>query len=246
MAINPKTVMIVEDEPDAAELFAEMMRVSGYHVLKAHASTLAIKLIAQHKLNPEVKLPDRTILVVYRSDGSGTTYNWTDYLSKVSEQWHAKAGAGTSVAWPVEVGGKGNSGVASAVAKVKGAIGYVEYTYAQGANLVYGLVRNKAGNFVAPDAAGFRAATEGVDWAKEPDFYVLLSDSDSPTAWPIMATSFALVREYPKDAARRDATLAFFRWANEKGQEQVGEMHHLPLPPPLVRQIEDYWGKNVH
>ena len=141
-------------------------------------------------VNPGIKLPNRSILVVYRSDGSGTTYNWAGYLSKVSDEWRTRIGVSTKLAWPTGVGGKGNGGVADGVARVKGAIGYVEYSYASHAKLNYGLVQNRAGNFVSPGLANLLAATEGVDWAKQNDFYVLLSNAAGPDAYPIMAMSF--------------------------------------------------------
>jgi phosphate transport system substrate-binding protein len=197
-------------------------------------------------LNPGITLPNRAIYVVYRSDGSGTTYNWADYLSKVSDDWKATVGVGTNLAWPTGVGGKGNGGVADHVAQVKGAIGYVEYTYALRTKLKYGLVRNRAGKYAAPDAVSFQAATEDVDWAKDKDFYVLLSDAPGANAYPIMATSFALIRRYPRDAVRSRATLAFFRWAMEDGQELASSAQYLPLPPTLVRQVEAYWEEQIH
>ena len=129
----------------------------------------------------------------------------------------------------------------TSVAQVKGAIGYVEYSYAQRANLAYGLVRNRAGNFVPPDASGLESAIAGADWAKEQDFYVLLSDSPAAQAYPIIATSFAIIRRYPKDAEASRTMMAFFRWSLEQGQEVAESLHYLPLPASLVQQIEAYW-----
>jgi phosphate transport system substrate-binding protein len=196
-------------------------------------------------VNPGITLPNRAIFVVYRSDGSGTTYNWADYLSKVSDDWKVRIGEGTKLAWPTGAGAKGNGGVADYVARVKGAIGYVEYTYALHAKLNYGLVRNRAGKFVSPDAMSFQAATENVDWAKDRDFYVFLSDAPGTNAYPIMATSFALVRRYPRDGVRSRATLAFFRWAMEDGRELASSVQYLPIPPSLVRQVEAYWEEQI-
>ena len=189
-------------------------------------------------LNPKLKLPNRPILVVYRAEGSGTTYNWSDYLAKVSDEWRSKIGVGSKLAWPTGVAGKGNGGVADDVARVKGAIGYVEYTYAVHSKLTYALVRNHAGNFVSPDTASLQAATEGVDWAKERDFYVLLSDSSAANAYPIMAMSFGLVRRYPKDTERGRRTLAFFRWALDNGQDLASSLNYLPLSSSLTGQVE--------
>jgi phosphate transport system substrate-binding protein len=192
-------------------------------------------------LNPGISLPHRPILVMYRSDGSGTTYNWTDFLSKQSAEWQARVGVNTTVAWPVGTGAKGNGGLARAVAQVKGAIGFVEYSYALRANLVYGLVQNRAGHFVRPDAPGLLAAAGRADWKKELDFYVLLSDSDAAEAYPIVGTTFALTRRYPKDAPTRRATIGFFRWALEKGQDLASSQNYLPVPESVVARIEGYW-----
>lgn len=153
-------------------------------------------------VNPGIALPSRAIFVVYRSDRSGTTCNWADYLSKASDDWTVRIGVSTKLAWPTGAGGKGNVGVAEDVARVKGAIGYVEYTYAVRAKLTYGLVRNRAGNFVSPSAASLQAATADINWVKGRDFYVSLNDAPGMNAYPIMATSFILVRRYPSDSAR--------------------------------------------
>ncbi len=196
-------------------------------------------------VNPGIKLPNQSILVVYRSDGSGTTYNWADYLSKVSDEWRTRIGVDTKLAWPTGVGGKGNGGVADSVARVKGAIGYVEYSYASRARLNYGLVQNRAGHFVSPTTANLLAATEGVDWAKQHDFYVLLSDSNGANAYPIMAMSFALIHRYPKNTARMRSALAFFRWTMEDGEDLARSLQYLPLPPPLVHLVEAYWDEEI-
>lgn len=193
-------------------------------------------------LNPDVTLPNLTILVVHRSDGSGTTFNWAWYLSQVSDEWKVRIGAYTSIAWPTGVGGKGNGGVTDKVARVRGAIGYVDQTYATHAKLAYGLVRNHAGNFVIPDTASFQAATANIDWTKERDFGVLLANASDLGAYPIMATSFVMIRKYPRDLGRSHEMLAFFRWALEHGQDLARSLGYLPLPPQLVQQIEDYWS----
>ena len=197
-------------------------------------------------VNPDLKLADRAILVVHRSDGSGTTYNWTDYLSKVSGEWKLKVGIHTMVAWPTGVGVKGNSGVAEAVARVKGAIGYVEYGYAQRKKLTYGVVRNRAGNFVPPGIPSFQAATVGLDWTQERDFNVSVTDAEGTDAYPLMAVSFVLVRRYPQDAGHSQEMLNFFRWALEKGQDVAASLDYLPLPPPVVQEIEGYWNVELH
>jgi phosphate transport system substrate-binding protein len=192
-------------------------------------------------VNPDIRLPNQAILVVHRSDGSGTTFNWADYLSKVSPEWKVRVGASTTVAWPTGVGGKGNVGVADSVARVKGAIGYVEYGYAQRKGLAYGLVQNRAGNFVQPDRSSFQAATADIDWTNVPGFYVSLTDAPRADAYPIMAASFALIHKYPRDADRSRGVLAFFRWALENQQDVASSLGYLPLPAPLVQQVEEYW-----
>jgi phosphate transport system substrate-binding protein len=197
------------------------------------------------ELNPGVPLPNRSILVIYRTDGSGTTFNWADYLSKSSPDWNTKVGTNTSVRWPIGAGGKGNRGVAEAVMTVKGAIGYVEYSYALRRKLAYGLVQNRAGNLVSLDAASFLAAASSVDWAMQRDFYVLLTDAPGENAYPIMATSFGLLRKYPKNPDRTREAIAFFQWALEKGQELASAQDYLPLPVSLVRQVENYWQAEI-
>ncbi len=197
-------------------------------------------------LNPSLKLPDLAILVVHRSDGSGTTFVWANYLAKASTLWKAKVGENTTVAWPTGFGGKGNAGVAEKVARVRGAIGYIDYTYAIRAKLAYAVVQNKAGNFVAPDAASFEAATVGVDWMRAQDFDVMLTDAPAANAYPIMATSFALIRKYPKDPGHARDMLTFLRWALENGRDMASAQNYLPLPSSLVMQIEGYWETENH
>jgi phosphate transport system substrate-binding protein len=193
------------------------------------------------ELNPDLKLPNLAILVIHRSDGSGTTFNWAWYLSQVSDEWKLKVGAYTSVAWPTGVGGKGNGGVAEKVARVRGAIGYVDQTYATRGKLAYGLVRNRAGNFVMPDAASLQAAVANVDWTKERDFGVLLANAADAAAYPIMATSFVMIRKDPQDPSRTRDMLAFFRWAFEHGQDLASSLGYLPLPAQLVQLVEGSW-----
>ena len=192
-------------------------------------------------LNPGVKLPAAPITVVHRSDGSGTTFNWTNYLSKVSAEWRRKIGEGTAVDWPVGVGGKGNEGVAAFVLQTNQSIGYVEYAYVLQNKLAYGLVQNKAGKFVKPDAASFQAAAASADWAQAQDFYLVMTDSPGEDAYPVAATAFILMPKTPKNAAHSKSALAFFRWALENGQKAATELDYVPLPPGLVMQIEAYW-----
>ena len=192
-------------------------------------------------LNPGTSLPDAKISIVHRSDGSGTTFNFSNYLSKVSPAWQSSVGEGTSLQWPTGVGGKGNEGVASYVKQIKGSIGYVELAYALQNAMPYASLQNAAGNWVKPDEASFAAAAATADWASAQDFNLVITNAGGAEAWPITATNFILVRKQPRDAARNQATLDFFRWAFAQGRTQASELHYVPLPPALVEQIEAYW-----
>ena len=196
------------------------------------------------KVNPGLKLPDANITVVHRSDGSGTTFNWVNYLSKVSSEWKSKVGEGTSVAWPVGVGGKGNEGVAAYVNRLKNSVGYVEYAYVLQNKMNYGSIQNKAGNFVAPNAKTFQAAAATADWGKARDFDLVMTDANGPDAYPVTATTFIIMYKQPKTPAQSKAAIDFFKWALEKGQSQEQSLDYVPLPDPLVKQIEAYWSSN--
>lgn len=195
-------------------------------------------------VNPELTLPNAGINVVHRLDGSGTTFNWTNYLSKQSAEWRDSVGEGTSVEWPVGVGGRGNEGVAVYVTQSKNSIGYVEYAYAVHYKMPFGLVQNQAGRFVMPNAESFRAAAESADWAGTKDFYLVMTDAAGENAYPVTAASFVLMYKKPKDINRTKLALDFFRWALEQGQNQAHELDYVPLPPPVVKQIEAYWKTN--
>jgi len=192
--------------------------------------------------NPGVALPAGKISIVHRSDGSGTTFNFSNYLAKVSPEWKTKVGEGTSVKWPGGVGGKGNEGVASYVKQIKGSIGYVELAYALQNQMPYASLQNAAGNYVQPNAETFAAAAASADWANAKDFNLVITNAPGANAWPITATNFMLMYKQPKDAKRSADTLAFFKWAFENGQAQASELHYVPLPPELVKQIEAYWA----
>jgi phosphate transport system substrate-binding protein len=192
-------------------------------------------------INPELNLPNAPITTVHRIDGSGTTFNWTNYLSKVSAEWRDRVGDGTFVEWPTGAGGRGNEGVALYVSQIKNSIGYVEYAYAARYRVTFGLVQNKAGRFVKPDAESFHAATEGVDWASTKDFYLVMTDAGGKDAYPVTATSFILMYKKPRDLSRTRVALDFFKWALEQGQRQADELAYVPLPSSLVAQIEAYW-----
>ena len=193
-------------------------------------------------LNPGLALPDSKITLVHRSDGSGTTFNFSNYLSKVSSSWKDSVGEGTSLQWPAGVGGKGNEGVASYVKQIRGAIGYVELAYALQNGMPYAAMRNAAGNWVEPSAETFAAAAASADWASAADFNLVITNAPGANAWPITATNCMLVSTQPRDAARNQAALDFFRWAFTQGQAQASELHYVPLPAGLVSQIEAYWA----
>ncbi|MBP7787748.1 MAG: phosphate ABC transporter substrate-binding protein PstS [Thermomonas sp.] len=196
-------------------------------------------------LNPGLPLPSSKINVVHRSDGSGTTFNFVNYLSKVSPAWKATVGEGTSVNWPGGIGGKGNEGVAAYVKQIKGSIGYVELAYATENRMAYAGMLNAAGNWVQPSAASFAAAAASADWKNARDFSLVVTDAPGADAWPITATNFILVYKQPKDAKRTRDTLDFFKWAFEQGQAQADALHFVPLPAELVQQIEAYWASDI-
>ena len=195
-------------------------------------------------LNPELKLPDAQITVVHRSDGSGTTFNWVNYLSKVSPVWRDMVGEGTTVEWPTGVGGKGNEGVAVFVNQIKNSIGYVEYAYALHYKMTFGLVKNRAGHFIKPDSDSFRAAANAADWANTKDFYLIMTDAAADNAYPITATVFILMYKTPRDAVRMKAAIDFFEWALDQGQTQATELDYVTLPIQVVKQVQAYWRAN--
>jgi len=196
------------------------------------------------KLNPNVKLPHQAITTVHRSDGSGTTFNFTDYLSKVSADWKTKVGEGTSVNWPNGVGGKGNPGVASYVQQVDGAIGYVEYAYVIENKLIYTDMVNKAGKRLSPTMEAFQAAAANADFTKVKDFYLILTDQPGDKSWPITAATYMLLR---KDNApdQNHLALAFLDWGLKSGQAQAKALDYVPLPDDVVKQIEAHWIKEL-
>ena len=196
-------------------------------------------------LNPGVSLPAGAISVVHRSDGSGTTSNFVNYLSKASADWKGKVGEGTSVQWPVGVGGKGNEGVAAYVKQIHNSIGYVELEYALKTGMSYTALKNHAGNFVEPGLDTFEAAAASADWASAKDFQLVITDAPGAKAWPIAASVFVIVYKQPKDAARSKSAFDFFRWALEKGQPRAKELNYVALPPTLVKSIERYWATEI-
>ena len=196
--------------------------------------------------NPGTTLPAEKINVVRRSDGSGTTYNFTNYLSKVSPEWKEKIGEGTTVNWPgTSVGGKGNEGVASYVKQLKGAIGYVELSYALQNRMAHTAMQNAAGSWVQPSAASFAAAAASADWKNAQDFNLVITDAPGADAWPIAATNFILMRKQPRDAVAARAALEFFRWSHASGSAQAQALDYVPLPAELVQQVEAYWAAQL-
>ncbi len=193
-------------------------------------------------LNPGVPLPAGKINVVHRSDGSGTTFNFVNYLSKVSPSFKATVGEGTSVQWPAGIGGKGNEGVAAYVKQIKGSIGYVELAYALQNGMAHAALQNAAGNWVQPDAKSFQAAAATADWANAEDFNLVITNAPGADAWPITAANFILMYKQPKHAKRSQDTLAFFKWALDIGQAQAQALDYVALPPALVQQVEAYWA----
>lgn len=193
------------------------------------------------RLNPNLKLPADAIAVVRRSDGSGTTFNFTDYLSKASADWKTRVGSGTAVEWPVGVGAKGNEGVAANVAQTRNAIGYVEYAYAKQNTLTYAALINKAGKTVQPTIAAFQAAAANADWANAPGYYLILSDQPGEASWPITAATFILMHKTPADKAASAEAIKFFKWAFEKGDKMAEDLGYVPMPEPVVKLIEKSW-----
>jgi phosphate ABC transporter, phosphate-binding protein len=196
-------------------------------------------------LNGDLQLPASRITVVHRSDGSGTTFNFTNYLSKVSRDWKQAVGEGTSVKWPTGIGGKGNEGVAAYVRQIRGSIGYVELSYATQNRLAWSRLKNAAGNFVQPTEETFSAAASNADWGSTRDFHLVITNAPGENAWPITATNFILMRKKPRNVEGARNAREFFRWVYANGDRQARELGYVPLPDPLVRQIEAYWAERL-
>ena len=197
------------------------------------------------KLNPNVKLPSDAITVVRRSDGSGTTFNFTDYLSKVSADWKSKVGSGTAVEWPAGVGAKGNEGVSGNISQTKNSIGYVEYAYAKQNKLTYVAMVNKAGKTVQPTVEAFQAAASNADWAKAPGYYVILTDQPGEKSWPITASTFILMHKDATDKAASQEAIKFFKWAFANGGKMAEELDYIPMPDNVVKLIEKTWSAEI-
>jgi len=197
------------------------------------------------KLNPNAKLPAQDIVVVHRSDGSGTTFIWTDYLSKVNAKWKSDVGANTSVEWPTGIGAKGNEGVSNNVSQTKGSIGYVEYAYAKQNGMTTVSMINQDGKTVVPDAPSFQAAAAYADWEKSDGFHVILTNQPGSATWPIAGATFILIYKQPHDPAAASEALKFFAWAYAKGDKMAEELDYVPMPKKVVDQIEKMWAKEI-
>jgi len=197
------------------------------------------------KLNPGVNLPDTAIAVVHRSDGSGTTFIWTNYLSKVSPDWKSKVGEDTAVEWPVGIGAKGSEGVANNTAQTVGSLGYVEYAYAKQNNLTYAKMINHAGKTVAPTMEAFQAAAASADWTSAPNFRVIMTDAAGDKAWPVAGSTFILMQTVPTDAGDSTAALKFFDWGYKNGQQMAADLDYVPMPDSVVALIEKTWKDKI-
>lgn len=201
------------------------------------------KAIAE--LNPGLKLPADPITVVRRSDGSGTTFLFTDYLAKVSPEWKAKVGADQSVAWPEGVGGKGNEGVSAYVQRIKGSIGYVEYAYAKKNKMSHTALRNQAGNFIQPDDLTFQAATANAGWAKAPGFFLVLTDQPGKDSYPISGASFIIMHKSQDNPEKALAVLKFFEWSFKNGGKSAIDMDYVPMPDSAVKLVQAMWKSDI-
>jgi phosphate transport system substrate-binding protein len=196
-------------------------------------------------LNPGVKLPADRITVVRRADSSGTSFLFTDYLSKASPDWKLKVGAGTSVKWATGVGGKGNEGVAAYVQRIKGSIGYVEWAYAKKNRMAHTQLQNRDGAWLQPDDAAFKAAAASADWAKAPGFAVVLTDQPGKASWPITGASYIIVQKSQADAIKGKEVLKFFDWAYKNGDAAAADLDYVPMPDAVTKLVQDAWRANV-
>lgn len=197
------------------------------------------------ELNPDLDLPNKAITVVHRSDGSGTTWIFTNYLSKVSSDWKNEIGNEKAVKWPAGVGGKGNQGVASYVDRINGSIGYVEYAYALQNKMAYAQLENHDGNYVSPTAENFQAAAAGADWANADGFYMVLTDQPGANSWPITGATFILVYKQASKPEVTQAVLKFFDWSYANGDDMANKLDYVPMPDSVVKLVEKTWAKEI-
>jgi phosphate transport system substrate-binding protein len=200
---------------------------------------------AIEKLNPNAKLPSQPIAVVHRSDGSGTTFNFTYYLALVSPDWKSQVGSNTSVEWPIGLGAKGNEGVSNNVSQTKGSIGYVEYAYAQQNKMTYTKMVNKDGKTVAPTGEAFQAAAANADWNSAPGYGLILANQPGAESWPMTAATFILIPKQPPDPAAAAEAFKFFAWAYAKGDKTAEELDYVPMPKKIVGEIEKVWASEI-
>ena len=225
--------------PGQLKLTAEV--IAGIHlgkITKWNAAEIA-------GINPGVNLPNLNITVVHRADGSGTTFLWTDYLSKVSAEFKSTIGSGTAVKWPTGVGGKGNEGVAANVQRVKGAFGYVEYAYAKKNKIAFAQLKNRDGEFVSPDDDNFKAAAASADWAGTPGMAVVLTNQPGKRSWPATGASFILMYKTQAEPMTGRAVLKFFDWAYKNGGNMAADLDYVPIPPATVKLIQDSWKAQI-
>jgi phosphate transport system substrate-binding protein len=227
--VSPGSLVI--DGPTLAKIFLGQVKSWDDAAIKA--------------LNPSVTLPKQAIVVVHRSDGSGTTFNFTDYLSKISPEWKTKVGSATAVEWPGGLGAKGNEGVANNVAQTKGSIGYVEYAYAKQNKLTFTKMVNAEGKTVSPVSESFQAAAANADWNSVPGYGVILSNQPGAQSWPMTAATFILIHKQPQDAAAAGEALKFFAWAYADGGKMAEELDYVPMPAAVVTAVEGVWAKEI-
>ena len=223
-----------------AREFVEVLRAAIYLGNIKNWNDRAIAAI-----NNGVSLPDKRITVVHRSDGSGTTWIYTNYLSKVSSEWKSKVGNDKSVAWPAGVGGKGNEGVASYVLRIKGAIGYVEYAYALQNHMASVKLQNQAGNYVDPTSENFQAAAANADWSNAPGFYMVLTDQPGASSWPITGATFILMHKKQAKPDVAKAVLSFFSWSYKNGDDMAAQLDYVPMPDSVVNLVEKTWSMEI-
>jgi phosphate transport system substrate-binding protein len=197
------------------------------------------------KLNPGAKLPKQAIAIVHRSDGSGTTFNFSYYLSDVSPDWKSKVGTNTAVQWPAGIGAKGNEGVANNVAQTKGSVGYVEYAYALQNKLTFTKMVNKAGKTVAPTSEAFQAAAANADWKSQPGYGVILANQPGDQSWPMTAATWILIHKQPQDPAAASEALKFFAWSYAKGAKMAQDLDYVPMPANVVADIQKMWSTDI-
>jgi phosphate transport system substrate-binding protein len=232
--VNLENVMageLVLDGPTVAKIFLGDITKWNDDAIKA--------------LNPDAPLPDQAIAIVHRSDGSGTTFNFTYYLAEVSPDWKSEVSVATSVEWPAGIGAKGNEGVANNVANTKGSIGYVEYAYALQNKLTYTKMINKSGKVVAPTSESFQAAAANADWSSKPGYGVILANQPGDGSWPMTAATWILIYKKPQDPATTAEALKFFAWCYANGDEMAGALDYVPMPDSVAQDIEKYWAKEI-